>query len=154
MNRIPSIGKISTTMTTCTTESARGAPALASLHSNIYIAQPPLIYIMEPDLQEKLHRLQESLRRIKALLAWERLKRCESGFGGTSLFQMHDPTQEDLRNEYDFFVTILLEMHSILKNHSTIISQTGRDDVWPQLADVERQVYWLGLHRRFAGPGG
>lgn len=109
---------------------------------------------MEPDPQEKLQHLKESLKRIKALLAWEQLKCSETKQGRTILFQMRDSPDEDLRNEYDFFVNSSLALHSILKDQSTILTEAAKDTIWQQLAEVEGQVYWLELHRRFAGPGG
>ena len=109
---------------------------------------------MEPDLQEQLQRLQESLERIKALLAWERLKRCEAELGGIAVFQMHDTTPEDLKNEYALLMSAFLNINSILNDHSAGISQTSRCDIKRQLAEIEGQVKGLGLHRRFAAPGG
>ena len=108
---------------------------------------------MERDIQEQLRHLQESLNRIKALLAWERLKSYEAELGGIAVFQMHDPTHEDLKNEYSLLMSTLLNMNSILNDHSAGISQTDRHDIWRQLAEIKGQVNALGLHWRFAAPG-
>ena len=109
---------------------------------------------MEPDLQKQLRHLQESLKRIKALLAWEQLKHCEAGSYRTSVFQIHDPTHEDLKNEYSLLMSALLNINSTLNDHSAEISQTIYNDLQCQLAQIEGQVNGLGLHRRFAAPGG
>ena len=108
--------------------------------------------MMEPDLQERLQRLQERLRHIKALLAWERLKRREAQSQGTSMFQLPDSTTEDLRNEYSLLLTGLLHMYSLLADRSSIVAQSIREDVFDRLAEIEWQLYRLQLHQRFGGP--
>ena len=108
--------------------------------------------MVEPDLQKSLRCLHESLKRIKALVAWERLKRREAQSGQISMFQMYDSTVEDLRNEYTLLITALPNMHSILNSPSSIISQTTRDDIGRQLAEIEWQLYRLRLYQRFGGP--
>jgi len=108
---------------------------------------------MEPEIQEQLRHLQENLKRIKALLAWERLKCNEAGSGGITMFQLHDPTREDLKNEYSLLMSSLLNMNSTLNDHSAEISHAGRNDIQWQLEEIEEQVNGLGLHRRFAAPG-
>jgi DNA-binding transcriptional MerR regulator len=108
---------------------------------------------MEQDFHEQLRHLRESLKRIKALLAWERLKCCEAGSYRTSMFQMHDPTREDLKNEYALLMSALLNINSIINDHSAAISQTVHNDIQRQLAEIEGQISELGLQRRFAAPG-
>ena len=108
--------------------------------------------MIEPDLQERLQRLQESLRRIKALLAWERLKRREDQSHGISSFRMGDCTAADLRNEYSLLLASLLQMYSLLNHRASIVAQSIREDVFQRLAEIEWQLYRLQLHRRFGGP--
>ena len=107
---------------------------------------------MKQDLQKSLHYLHESLRRIKALVAWERLKRCEMQAGHISMFQMYDSTVEDLRNEYSLLITALLNVRSVLNARSSVISKTARDGIGRQLTEIEWQLYRLRLYRRFGGP--
>ncbi len=107
---------------------------------------------MEPDLQERLQCLQECLRRIEALLAWERLKRREAQSHGIEMFQMHDSTPADLRSEYSLLLTGLLQMYALLADRSSIIAQSIREDVFQRLARIEWQLYRLQLGRRFGGP--
>ena len=109
---------------------------------------------MEPDLQRQLHTLYESFRRIKALAAWERLKRTEILPHRIWSFRMHDPTSDDLRNEYTFFIAGLARMRSVLNNHVLAISEPLREAVERQLAHLQRQIHALGLPERFGGPGG
>jgi hypothetical protein len=57
----------------------------------------------ERDLEKRLQKLRASLGRIKALLAWERLKRAENNASRPWAFQMPDSTPEELKDEYSFF---------------------------------------------------
>ncbi len=108
--------------------------------------------MIELDLQERLQRLQERLRRIRALLAWERLKHQEEQSNGISAFRMHDSTAADLRSEYSVLLTGLLQMYSLLNHRFSIVAQSIREDILQRLARIEWQLYRLQLHRRFGGP--
>lgn len=119
----------------------------------IYIAWPPITSMIEPDLQDRLQRLQKSLRRIRALLAWERLKRREDQSNGISAFRTHDSTVADLRSEYSLLLTGLLQMYCLLNHRASIVAQSIREDIFQHLAEIEWQLYLLQLHRRFGGPG-
>ena len=103
----------------------------------------------ELDIERRLQNLRESLGRIKALLAWERLKRSEADSGQPWVFQIHDSTAEELKNEYAFFVAALLNLYSVLNDRSFPIPKAVRRDVERQLADLEWQVDVLQLDRRF-----
>lgn len=109
---------------------------------------------MEPDLQRELRRLHESLRQIKALVAWEQLKRCEAQSDRIWAFQMYDPAGDELENEYTFFAAGLARMRSVLNDHSFHISEAMREGIRRQLAHFERQAHALDLPRRFGGAGG
>lgn len=109
---------------------------------------------MEPDLQKELHNLYESFMRIKALAAWERLKRSETQPHRIWAFQMHDPASDDLKNEYTFFVAGLAQLHSALNDHILTVSEEVREDIRRQLAHLQRQISALGLPDRFGGPAG
>ena len=109
---------------------------------------------MEPDLQRELHNLFESFRRIKALAAWERLKRSETQPHQIWAFQMHDPASDDLKNEYTFFTAGLARLRSILNDHFLTVSEELREAARRQLAHLQRQVYALDLPERFGGLGG
>ena len=120
----------------------------------VYISWLPFFFMVEPDLEESLQRLRQSLARIKALVAWEQLKHGEAGPNRIAPFQMQDPTHEDLRNEYAFLLAAIMNTHSIINDHSSSIAQTVRTDFRCQLAEIERQLRGLQLYRRFGGPGG
>jgi hypothetical protein len=109
---------------------------------------------MEPDLQRELHNLYESFRRIKALAAWERLKRSETQPHRIGEFRMHDPVSDDLKNEYTFFVAGVAHLRSVLNDHFLTISEELREALRRQLAHLQRQICALGLPERFGGPGG
>ena len=108
--------------------------------------------MIEQDLHASLRYLHERLKRIKALMAWERLKRRERQLGHISMFQMYDSTGEDLRNEYSVLITALLNVRSVLNARSSVISKAANADIGRQLSDIEWQLYRLRLYRRFGGP--
>ena len=101
----------------------------------------------ELDVDRRLRNLRESFGRIKALLAWERLKRREDSVSRPWAFQMPDSTAEELKNEYSFFLAVRLNTYAALDNSS--IRQALRHDVERQLAVLEWQVSVLHLERRF-----
>lgn len=57
----------------------------------------------ELDVDRRLQNLRESCGRIKALLAWERLKRGEANASRPWAFRMSDSTPEELKDEYSSF---------------------------------------------------
>ena len=89
------------------------------------------------------------MRHIKSLLAWEQLKQAEARPSQPPAFQINDPTEEDLRNEYSFFLSTLVQMHSILHDGSLSIPDTECQNIKGQLVKIERQVRGLNLHQRF-----
>lgn len=101
----------------------------------------------ELDVDRRLRNLRESFGRIKALLAWERLKRREDSVSRPWAFQMPDSTTEELKNEYSFFLAVRLNTYAVLEDSS--IPQALRHDVERQLAVLEWQVSVLHLERRF-----
>lgn len=119
-----------------------------------FILGAPFIRTMEPDPQRELHNLYESFRRIKALAAWERLKRSETQPHRIWAFRMHDPVSDDLKNEYTFFLAGVARLRSVLNDHVLTVSEELREALRRQLAHLQRQVYALGLPERFGGPGG
>ena len=107
-------------------------------------------YLMtDVDLEEGLKNLRNSLQQMKALLAWEQLKQSEARPGQPPAFTIYDPTETDLKNEYSFFLSTSVQMHSILRDHSPNISEAKRRDINSQLIKIEQQFNSLSLHRRF-----
>jgi len=102
----------------------------------------------ELDVDRKLQTLRESLGRIKALLAWERLKRFEAKSSRPWAFQIHDPTTEELKDEYSFFLALTLNTYAVL-DHSSCVPPDVRKNAGRQLADIEWQLHLLHLERRF-----
>jgi hypothetical protein len=102
----------------------------------------------EPDLEAGLRTLRKSLRQIKALLAWQQLKQSEARPGQPLAFQINDPIETDLRNEYSFFLSTSVQMHNILNDESVPISLPKRQHLKQELAKIEGQVYGLSLPKR------
>jgi hypothetical protein len=105
----------------------------------------------EPDGNAGLRHLRQSLTQMKALLAWEQLKQSEAEPGRPPAFAMHDPTADELRNEYSFFVAAALDVHAVLNDRSPCLSEVTRESLRRQLAGIEREAYSLNLHQRFWG---
>jgi hypothetical protein len=101
----------------------------------------------ELDMDRRLQSLRESFRRIKSLLAWERLKRAETNVSRPWAFQMPDSTSGELKDEYSFFLALLLNTYAVLEDAP--VPQAQRQDVERQLADLDWQVSVLHLERRF-----
>ena len=119
-----------------------------------FILRRPSVPIMESDPQRELHHLYESFRRIKALAAWERLKRTETQPHRIGAFRMHDPVSDDLKNEYTFFLAGVARLRSVLNDHFLTVSEELREAIRRQLSHLQRQICALGLPERFGGPGG
>jgi len=103
----------------------------------------------EVDLQAGLRSLRDSLRQIKSLLAWKQLKQAEVRPSHPPAFQISDPTKTDLRNEYSFFLSTSLQMHSVLNDSSFAVSEADHQNIKRQLTKIEQQVYSLNLHQQF-----
>ena len=108
--------------------------------------------MVEPDIEESLLRLCQSLERIKALVAWEQLKHGETRPSRISVFRMRDSTEGELQNEYSFFIATLSAIRSVLNDRSFCISEAVREDIGRQLADIEQEVYALDTFLRLGGP--
>jgi len=100
------------------------------------------------NLQAGLRSLQASLRQIRSLLAWEQLRQSERRPGQPPSFQMHDPLEVDLRNEYSFFLSISTEMHALLNQPDVSITEHVRAKLKQSLAKLDQQIYQFDLHRR------
>ena len=103
----------------------------------------------EPDLDAGLKSLRQSLRQMKALLAWEQLKQSEEKTNQPPSFTINNTTQEDLRNEYSFFLFTSLQLHSILTDGMGGISNMELQELKKEVAKIERQFYNLDLAQRF-----
>ena len=104
----------------------------------------------EADLEAGLKSLRESLRQIRALLAWEQLKQSEALPDQPPAFQIHDSVETDLRNEYSFFLFTSVQMHTILNDSTIGIHKAKRQRTKEQLVKIEQQLYGLNLPQRFS----
>ena len=102
----------------------------------------------EPDGNAGLRHLRQSLTQMKALLAWEQLKQSEARPGEPPAFQVYDPTEADLRNEYSFFLSTSIQIHTILNERDVSIPVPARETIRRTLAKLEQQVYQLNLRQR------
>lgn len=102
-----------------------------------------------PNLEAGMKHLKEIAKKIKALLAWEQLKQAEAKPGYMPGFTFHDPVEDDLKNLYSYFLTISLEIHSILNDTTNTISPAKRELLKQQLLKIEKQIYDLNLNERF-----
>jgi hypothetical protein len=100
------------------------------------------------DLQAGLLRLNESLGRMRSLLAWRRLKQHEARPGQPPSFQIYDPTGTDLSNEYSFFLSTSTRMHSALSQLDPRPPESLHERIRTELAELERQMRSLNLDRR------
>ena len=103
----------------------------------------------EADLKAGLRSLRESLRQIKALLAWEQLKQSEARPHQPPAFRLTDFTETDLDNEYSFFLSTCLQIRSLLSDRSILMTQADRQSIEKQLMKIEQQAYGLNLPQRF-----
>ena len=100
------------------------------------------------DLQAGLRSLSQSLRRMKDLVAWSQLKEHKIRPDEPPSFQIYDPTEVDLRNEYSLFLSTSVQIHAILNERNASIPEPAREAVKKTLAKLEQQVYQLNLHQR------
>jgi hypothetical protein len=102
----------------------------------------------EPDFEAGLRSLRNSLRQIKALLAWQQLQETESRPHEPPEFTITDSVETDLRNEYSFFLATALQIHGILNDTSLTIPEAKRQNIKSQLAKIEQQLYSLNLNHK------
>jgi hypothetical protein len=103
------------------------------------------------DLQAGLRSLNESLGRMKDLLAWGQLKQSEARPDQPPSFQIYDPTATDLRDEYSHFLSTSIQIHGILHEHGASILAPVREILRRKLAKLEQEARQLNLHRRCLG---
>jgi hypothetical protein len=101
------------------------------------------------NLEAGLRSLRESLRQMKALLAWEQLKKAESRPGQAPAFTVYDPTETDLRNEYSFFLSTSVQIHHLLNDSTINIPAAKREAFRLRLARIDQEMNSLDLHQRF-----
>ena len=103
------------------------------------------------DLQAGLRGLNDSLRRMKDLLAWGQLKQQEARPGEPPSFQMYDPTATDLRNAYSHFLSTSVQIHGVLRECSASIPAPLRETLQRKLAKLEQEAHQLNLQQRCPG---
>lgn len=106
---------------------------------------------MEPqNIPQQLHQLQESLSKMKALLAWEQLKLAEARPGDNPGFTIQDSLANDLRNHYLFFAVTSFELHGDLVTfYGTNLAEEDQRCYLMELRHLEGQFRALQLDARF-----
>lgn len=101
----------------------------------------------EPDLRAGLRSLRQSLQQMKDLLAWGQLRQSEARPGQPPSFQIHDPTETDLRNEYSFFLSTMVQIHHLLNDGLENLSEIEEQAIRRQLARIDEEANRLNLHQ-------
>jgi len=100
------------------------------------------------NVEAGLRGLCESVRRIRALLAWQELEETEKKPGQPPSFRIDSHVEEDLRNEYGFFVKVALDLAEFLEQTRP---ETGAEEQrqrrrWKErLSRLEEEVRKLGV---------
>ncbi len=105
--------------------------------------------MVDIDLEAGLKKLKQSLRQIKALLAWEELKRSEAMPNQPPAFTLNGSIETDLRNEYSSFLSTSVRVHSILNDNTIKVTKAKRQKIKVKLTKIERQFNSLNLQQRF-----
>ena len=103
----------------------------------------------EQQIEAGLQSLENSLKQIRSLLAWEQLKQAEARPNQPPAFQINDPIETDLRNEYTHFLSTSIKIHTILREHGASLSDKTRESIARQMVKIEQEVHGLNLHQRF-----
>lgn len=99
-------------------------------------------------MEAGLRGLSESVRRVKALLAWQELERSESRPGQPPSFSIDSHVEEDLRNQYSFFVKMALDLDEFLNQEEpgTRDEEQRQRQRWKErLSRLEEEVRKLGV---------
>jgi hypothetical protein len=102
----------------------------------------------KPDLEAGLKSLRKSLENMRAMLAWHQLRKAESRPHQPPSFALGDSVQQDLTNEYSFFLFTAMQIHSVLNDSSLIMPEAKRQSIRSQLARIEQQLYSLNLNQK------
>jgi hypothetical protein len=109
--------------------------------------------MVDADLEVGLRSLRQSLRRIKALLAWQDLKQAEAKPGLPPAFRITDSIDADLKNEYSFFLFTAVEMRGLLSDSTALnVSEEKREHFKKQLLRIDNQLRSLDIPARFYPP--
>ena len=122
---------------------------ICTIDRKAFIVMRSLSTMAEPDLKAGLRSLRNSLRQIKALMAWEQLKQSEAKPGQPPSFTFNDFIETDLRNEYSFFSSMSVQIHSILNSDSPAVQEAEHQSIKRQLFKIEQEAYGLNLKKRF-----
>ena len=104
----------------------------------------------EINITETLEKLEQSLKKMKTLLAWEQLKLAEQRPEDNPQFIGQDSLWNDLRNHYLFFLARSFDLHGQLINAAdSVMPEVERTAYWRKLRDLEGEFRQLRLKERF-----
>ena len=107
----------------------------------------------EAKLQSGLKHLKDTLEEIRALLAWEELKRQERRPGEAPAFVLTEDVDGDLRNLYAAFLAESETVRDLLQPADLRkLPDAQRQGYRRQLAQLEAQMHCLNLTDRFIKP--
>lgn len=101
----------------------------------------------EQDLQAAIVELKGILEDMKALLAWQKLKRFEAVQRSLSNLMFYDTTLTDLNNKYATFLLLASRIHAVVDNQK--IRQSKFEIIKKELTTIELQAFHLGSGIRF-----
>jgi hypothetical protein len=100
------------------------------------------------NVEAVLRGLSQSVRQVKALLAWQELEETERKPGQPPSFRIDSHVEEDLRNEYSFFVKMALDLAEFLNREEpgTGAEEQRQRQRWKErLSRLEEEVRKLGV---------
>ena len=101
-------------------------------------------------IQDKLASLEETLTKIKTLLAWEQLKQSEARPGDPPGGLVPDSLEEDLKNHYSSFLYASIQTHCLISNtESDFLPPELRRQHVNHLQRLEAEFRGLNLSERF-----
>jgi len=106
--------------------------------------------MIKVDIEEQFRKLQDILEDIKALLAWEQLKQEEKKSGQPPGFILHEPTKQDIREQFSRFLMVRLQIRTLLNNPiRSGISKARQAKYQQDIIHLEKQFHDLHLYERF-----
>jgi hypothetical protein len=100
------------------------------------------------NVEAVLRGLSQSVRQVKALLAWQELEETEKKPGQPPSFRIDSHVEEDLRNEYGFFVKMALDLAEFLEQTrpgAGTVDEGQRRRWKERLSRLEEEVRKLGV---------
>jgi len=105
--------------------------------------------MLESDLRAGLRSLQNSLDKMRSLLAWDQLRQSEMRDTQSIVTAIADPTEGDMRNEYSSFLFTLAQVRNLLRSGAAVLPPRVCEETRLQLGKLYRELRRLNLEQRF-----